>query len=293
VEHIHGDILLIVTLSEPMELRDFPVDCQDLSINFQLVNPASKACLVPFPPEEQKMFPTCDVHEPEFLLADFELIPEIPFTFSLFKMMGRTEERCYVRIAIKVRRVAAFYIHNVALIMLVLASFSLLTFCIHPGLIAERWSVDFSLILTIVAFKLYLETFLPHLNYITVLDWYVLGGFMFVSACTVVHSMVPLFYHSTAAYSPLTLPPMEMEGEEDLIHGDKVAAYCLTSIWVIWNLSYVTFFILRQQRTRKQFVKDAHQERDLRFDPVQGKMVTPAGTEHPKLAVLHGKSGLA
>jgi len=213
--------------------------------------------LVQFPEEESDKFPPCDVHEPEFLLSDFKLIREVPFTFDLFPMMGRTEERFYVRVAVKVRRVSAFYITNVAMIMLVLASFALFTFCIHPGMVAERWSVDFSLILTIVAFKLYLETFLPRLNYFTFIDFYVYGGFIFVSACTATHSLVPMFYHSATAYSPLTLPPWEIEGEEGLLFGDRVACYCLTTIWVTWNLFYGTLFLFRKRRTRREFVKAA------------------------------------
>eukprot|EP00931_Biecheleriopsis_adriatica_P116045 TRINITY_DN9175_c1_g1_i1.p1 TRINITY_DN9175_c1_g1~~TRINITY_DN9175_c1_g1_i1.p1 ORF type:complete len:449 (+),score=52.53 TRINITY_DN9175_c1_g1_i1:121-1347(+) len=273
VDYICGDILLILTLSEPMELADFPVDCQNLSINFQLVSPAHQAILVPFPEEEKDSFPPCDVQESEFLLSDFELIPEIPFTFDLFRMTGRKQERCYVRIALKLRRVSAFYVTNVALIMLVLATFVLVTFTVHPGMVAERWEVDFSLILTIVAFKLYLETFLPHLNYSTMLDWYVLGGFMFVCTCTAAHSLVPLLYHSSVAYSPLTLPPMEIEGEEELIYGDHVAAICLVALWVTWNLSCLTLFCVRKQRARADFVKKAFEERGqahLYFDPQLG-----------------------
>jgi len=276
VEYISGDILLIVTLSEPMELQNFPVDCQNLSINFQLVSPTSKAILVPFPEEESDKFPPCDVHEPEFLLADFKLIREIPFSFDIFPMMGRKEERYYVRVAVKVRRVSTFYVMNVAVIMLVLASFALFTFCIHPGMVAERWSVDFSLILTIVAFKLYLETFLPHLNYFTMLDFYVYGGFIFVSACTAAHSLVPMFYHDPTAYSPLTRPPEEIEGEEALIYGDRAAAYCLTSIWITWNLFYATLFLARKQRTRNEFVKAALLEKGqahLLFDPHHGHVL--------------------
>ena len=57
--------------------------------------------------------------------------------------------------------------------MFIMASLSFASWSIHPGDIPSRQGVDFTLILTAVAFKLVLTEMLPALPYLTVLDIYV------------------------------------------------------------------------------------------------------------------------
>eukprot|EP00931_Biecheleriopsis_adriatica_P006762 TRINITY_DN108120_c0_g1_i1.p1 TRINITY_DN108120_c0_g1~~TRINITY_DN108120_c0_g1_i1.p1 ORF type:complete len:443 (-),score=48.25 TRINITY_DN108120_c0_g1_i1:139-1467(-) len=255
---VHGDILITVMISEQMELREFPHDCQELSIMLQLVCPASQARLVPSVDS-----PVCDLHEPEFLLADFELVRECPFVFELFDVTLRQSERNRFSVAcvrIKLARKSGWYIINVAVVNMFLCSFVLCTWACHPADYDVRWSVDFTLVLTVVAYKLVLSGLLPTLSYLTFLDWYVFWGFVFLSLCIVSHSMLPLFFVAKTEYSPLTRPDDFVDAEEDLIAADLVSFWVLAGIWVAFNLVFIAVWRVRMRWEYTAFLEQALQQ---------------------------------
>merc|ERR1719237_1677524 len=101
-------------------------------------------------------------------------------------------------------RKAFYYVLNVACVMLLISSFALCAWAKHPADISGRHDVDFSLVLTAVAFKLVLTSMLPPVSYMTVLDTYVACSFLFLTTVTIAHPSLPYFFLDASALSPIT-----------------------------------------------------------------------------------------
>eukprot|EP01052_Picozoa_sp_SAG31_P000695 SAG31_NODE_20_length_34168_cov_33.651296_21_plen_91_part_00 len=76
--------------------------------------------------------------------------------------------------------------------MFVICSLIFCAWAIHPADIPSRQAADFSLLLTAYAFKLIISAMMPKISYLTMLDYFVLGGFVLILVATLVHSTLPL-----------------------------------------------------------------------------------------------------
>merc|ERR1719231_432286 len=95
--------------------------------------------------------------------------------------------------------------------MAVICSLTFTAWAIHPADIPSRQGADFGLLLTAYAFKLIISDMMPPISYLTMLDYFVLGGFVLILVVTLLHSTLPLFYYEQVENSVLTLP----DGIED------------------------------------------------------------------------------
>lgn len=252
-KYIIGEILLMVTIGEQMELKKFPNDCQDLTIVLQCAAPSTQVKLVS--PKDGR--DAVDINTKSLNLDDFALVKECPMTYNLYLAPYNNSYHSTIKATIKIAREHRFYVVNVGVIMLLICSFILCAWAVHPGDVGARWSVDFSLILTAVAFKLILNDMLPKLSYLTTLDYYVFAGFFFLALATVCHSLLPLFFHGKTAYSPLTLPPLSVDDEQDLIDADMISFWVFLAVWVVWNVSYSGYFMSSRSMEKKAFIKAA------------------------------------
>merc|ERR1719396_334853 len=144
------------------------------------------------------------LHKDKSVLADFAFMEPISFTYDLKEVDLHSKKLSQVVVKVKVARKSSYYLWNVGLIMLLICSFTLCAWALHPADIGERLAVDFALLLTAVAFKLILATMLPPISYLTTLDIYIMSGFLFITACTVAHCLLPLQYTEVEHLSPLS-----------------------------------------------------------------------------------------
>lgn len=250
---VSAEIMTLVTISEQMELRTFPNDCQDLSIVLQCCAPVTSMKLVP----RRDGSPLVDMQTSDNALDDFVLIHECPFTVTLFEAQNGKGLFSTLRVQVKIMRDYTYYLINVGILMCLICSFILCAWAVHPGDHDARWLVDFNLILTAVAFKLVLNGMLPKLSYLTMLDIYVLVGFFFLAVATLSHSLLPLFFHAKVAYSPLTLPPMTVEDEQALVDADMVSFFVFLAAWSLWNVGYLLYAFNGRRAERSAFVAKA------------------------------------
>jgi len=254
--HVHGEIMSLLVISEAFELHKFPNDCQDLTISMQSTMPTTQ-CKWASPIDGSL---PVQIRKAGMCLDDFELLDHYPYTYNLFTVEHGGRICSAFSIRVKVTRQARYYIINVAMIMFLICSFVLCAWAVHPGAIPDRWGVDFNLILTAVAFKLILNDMLPRLNYLTTLDIYVLGGFVFLAMATFAHSIIPLYFHTKIDYSALTLPPMSAEEEELVIDADLILFYVFASYWLAWNAGYTAYFFYSRHHEFSQFLATAKKE---------------------------------
>merc|ERR1712007_166407 len=92
---------------------------------------------------------------------------------------------------------------------------------IHPANMGDRLQADFALFLTAMAFKLFLTDRLPTINYLTIIDIYILVADMFLALATLAHVLVSMKVNRDDV-SPLVLPPSEeFATEQDLLNLDQ------------------------------------------------------------------------
>eukprot|EP00931_Biecheleriopsis_adriatica_P002902 TRINITY_DN10407_c0_g1_i1.p1 TRINITY_DN10407_c0_g1~~TRINITY_DN10407_c0_g1_i1.p1 ORF type:complete len:438 (-),score=71.78 TRINITY_DN10407_c0_g1_i1:56-1369(-) len=253
--YVHGEVNTLVTISEAFELYKFPNDCQDLTIELLSINPCSQCQWVSPAEGELVRLNTAGIN-----LDDFSLLRKVPVTKNLYLERRHRHLHSCMKVKVKVVRQSRYYIINVALIMFLICSFVLCAWAVHPGAIADRWSVDFSLLLTAVAFKLIINDMLPRLSYLTTLDIYVLFGFLFIALATFSHSTLPLYFHGKMDYSALTLPPLSVEGEQEVIDADLISFYAFAGGWLLWNIMFSIYFKISRVMEKSAFAKAAIRE---------------------------------
>lgn len=259
------DALHLVIIQEAMELRYFPADFQDLTIEFVSKLPVERAFWVPMPGG-----PWVTLMDNRCLLNDFVLMKELPFTSVIHQVEKGSQTFTTCMVKVKVSRQAYYYYINVLMICGLICSFSFFSYFMHPADIEGRLGIDFNLLLTAVAFKFVLVSMLPSLSYVTTLDEYVLGGFFFLTFITCSHSLVPYMYMDYQDISPLTYPPESMDQEERLINADHVAFLVTLTMWVLFNIWYACRFVFRRRSEERKFMDRSIQEQKegLRHDHI-------------------------
>ena len=137
-------------------------------------------------------------------------------------------------VKLQVRRFASYYVQNIVLIMALLSIMGLLCYAMEPDNIGDRLSTNFTLILTIVAFKLVLAQSLPKVAYNTLIDWYMIASFVTLTINCVV-CCVPSFYGSSS-------------GQFD---ANRWALYFSTSLVFATNVMWCYMAINVKRRGRK------------------------------------------
>ncbi|KAH3765081.1 Gamma-aminobutyric acid receptor subunit gamma-3 [Pelomyxa schiedti] len=81
-------------------------------------------------------------------------------------------------IAGRVQRYSSYFMWNVVFVMLLIVSMSFLTWALAPEEGGDRLSLNLTLLLTSVAYKYVIASYLPKTAYLTILDLYVLSSFV-------------------------------------------------------------------------------------------------------------------
>ncbi len=174
------------SLSEYLELEEFPFDHQDLTIVLSTTRSVNDVVFVS---------PTSDrVRVSRFLLPEWEMKPpkwEVVTSDPSDSTSGRVYSELMVKL--QARRLYASYIWNVGLVVGMIVSLCFLTFCIDVTDISSRLSTTLTLLLTAVAFKFVVGESLPKIAYLTLMDKYMLVAFTFLYSIAIENGVVTLF----------------------------------------------------------------------------------------------------
>ena len=204
------------TCKELFELHNFPFDLQDLQIELRL-NDAKTW---------DKYNLTVNIvqfHKSALELTEWALYePEV--------VRGSPSHKT-TTVKIKARRLAMYYVQNIVLTMSMLSIIGLLCYGMEPDNLGDRLSTMFTLILTVVAFKLVLAQNLPKVAYNTLIDWYMMASFMSLTiTCGV--CVIPSLY----------------DDEDDQHHANRVALY-FSAILVVATILFWCSMVLRVKWT--------------------------------------------
>lgn len=167
---------------EPFELQSFPFDCQDLCMNIEWQASEKIQLIWPTPSAQFIHISTSDFvltewkfHPPicEFLKIPFEtlnedLVPEINFKPKL-------------RLRLKMERIWRPYLFEVYLVMALISFCALFSFSFSLEDAGDRVSQATTMLLTTVAFQYVINSMIPKLNYLTLLNKYILTCNIFVA----------------------------------------------------------------------------------------------------------------
>mmetsp|Transcript_56005 Transcript_56005/g.131061 ORF Transcript_56005/g.131061 Transcript_56005/m.131061 type:complete len:421 (+) Transcript_56005:116-1378(+) len=243
----------LVYIFEELELSKFPTDTQDLNIILTSALPSTRAVLVPMRQNEKFV----SLSHQNFFLTDF-MLAEVPYVYNMCMCETAGNKVSCIEVQVKVVRRLGYYMTNVALIMCMICSCILASWSAHPADESARQSVDFNIILTAVAYKLVLTGMLPPVSYMTLLDIYVIGCFLFITAVTVSHVVVPLQHIPHITNSPLTMPVNgTYDNEETLLDDDSLTFILFTVIWILWNVFCLAYLLVVRKLDVDKFVAEA------------------------------------
>lgn len=237
------------TFGEPLELQDFPFDCQELAINIASSAASTIQVLVPHfrrkkfvvISQEVSTFPEWICHAP---VCDMKL--------SDVSNSARGLRFSNLVLILKFERISYAYLTRVysQLALITATGFSMFAMDAAEDL-ADRLATAFTLLLTAVAFMFVIESKLPSVPYLTALDYYTIVSFVF---------LLFLAGYSALATSMVTLFDTTIEDLEDAI------CYAMFGIWILYHV----FFIFSGIRKKKNNIQKLVVVRELakKIDPI-------------------------
>jgi len=208
-----------------MELENFPLDSQDLTVSLRFVD-----CRWTVRSLESPRFNrvTSGVELAEWYMYE-------PRTQTGRDDVGNPTWDLKMSIFRKSR----YYVTNILGLMGGITSLVFFAFLFQPTSWGARSAYCATLLLTSVAFKLVVDGALPKVSFTTILDLYMMTAFVMMVGVVVEAASVKLLelmFHLSPRY---------------LVIVDRVLAGLMVSGWLIWNIAYLCrFFHFEKQRLR-------------------------------------------
>lgn len=156
------------TFAAPMDLREFPLDSQTLSVWVVAVQRAHDPVVVAPRPEmtlirDRLSISDWTIGEPVLRDQDFLATPD-----------GRSTSG--VALVAEATRDVNYYIIQVLIPLAAVVMMAWAVFWVDPGTVPVRVSVVVTTMLTLIAYRFMLANLVPRLSYLTRLDWFMLGA---------------------------------------------------------------------------------------------------------------------
>ena len=209
-----------VTLQEVLELGRFPFDRQIVKLKMQT-----------FGSNIQKWFADSDdmpyriVNNKEWLKNDHIVIYddcEWKLGWAEYEFIEEERQKTFV-LSFGISRDPSFYIWNVALFHFVLVLLSCFTCSIDFLDFGARSQVTYTLLLTLVAFKFVVATFVPKISYLTYLDRYSLFS-VFMLGLNIAENFA-----------------VAMAGSEDAESADRLFFAAFAGFWLLFHIMLIVF----------------------------------------------------
>lgn len=237
------------TFGEPLELQDFPFDCQELGITIASSAASSIQVMVPHfrrkkfvvISQEVSTFPEWYAHAP---VCDMKL--------SDASNSARGLRFSNLVLVLKFERISYAYLTRVysQLALITATGFSMFAMDAAEDL-ADRLATAFTLLLTAVAFMFVIESKLPSVPYLTALDYYTICSFVFL-----------LFL---AGYSALATN-MYVWFNTTIEEVEAGMMYVMAGLWIFYHIFFVISGVIKKKSNKVKL----EQVRELakKIDPI-------------------------
>jgi hypothetical protein len=169
VQRIWGD------LSQPLALRDFPFDQQELRVDLVATGHEEGSVVLMADPDNPSLV------SDRLAISDWELTgwTAEPVTWDL---EGGGKSLPVFRLAVSVERNFRYHLVNFILPLVMIICMSWVVFWINPKNANPRISVSVTAMLTLIAYRFAVSASLPKIGYLTRMDWFILGSSVLVFA---------------------------------------------------------------------------------------------------------------
>uniref|UniRef100_A0A5K3EFU9 Neur_chan_LBD domain-containing protein n=1 Tax=Mesocestoides corti TaxID=53468 RepID=A0A5K3EFU9_MESCO len=174
---------------ETLELNDFPLDVQDLTITLSSERPDTEVDLVPDSTD------LCGINLQTFVdQQEWRLHEHIEITKRsvIQEFTSSSQKHPCISVTCRAARRPGYFYWNVFLIMFFITGLSFATFSVSAERPENRLQLSFTLFLTSVAFKFVINQSLPKISYLTFMDKYVLMSLAILCKVSVWHAIVTL-----------------------------------------------------------------------------------------------------
>lgn len=212
------------TFAEPFELENFPFDCQDLRLTLVSTATSDQQKLVPHfrrnafitIEKEYTDLPSWKMHEP---ICDFSLSDK--------SKSARGYQFSSMTLLIKVSRKFWSHVMRTIFLILSLCLAQLFVFAVgtEPEDLADRLSISFTMVLTALVFMFVIESRLPTVSFLTLLDKYIYSTFFIM--------MIISLGSATAVLQPEREKRVQMNTIMLLIN---VVLVTLLQVWFMYSI---------------------------------------------------------
>jgi len=237
------------TFLEYMELNQFPFDTQDLSISVGSQRSAQEVVLQEDPKEGSCVNVSSFVDEQEWSLHS-HCYTKTRIDVPKYKNNG--EKRPVFTSSVQATRRSGFFVTNILLVMFFISALAFATFTVDVARPQNRLQLSFTLVLTVIAFKMVVNQCLPKISYLTYLDKYILTCMCLLCIICVWHAVVPQLFGVTETDEddPITGMPITSKLAKQ---ADWIALVVLVAIYLIFHVAYIAAVkSLRQKRKKEE-----------------------------------------
>lgn len=230
---VFAEIKYQVRIYNAMDLHKFPFDTQTFAIKVELDGQdISIAKFVEYGggvPVADALLSRCHFQDMRPVIPPaLKGSDPIPVNFDFYVTSAEASRRGLsisgLQLSFMLNRVSSYYIINVGGIMLLISSFILSAWSCEE--VGDRLGVDFTLLLTAVAFKLVLVTMLPPVSYLTEMDWYVMLCLALLGVATIEHCVVAIAVSDAEDEAAL----------EAAVNLDHVMFWVTAGAWTLFNI---------------------------------------------------------
>jgi hypothetical protein len=164
------------TFSQPLDLREFPFDSQELSLQLAAVG---------WRAGEVELIPSANSgRSQKFSVIDWA-VGDWRVEATPYLVGGTGAEIPGVTFTVAAERHAGHFVAKVIVPLVLIVMMAMVVFWIDPGLAATQVGVSATSILTLIAYRFSVGASLPKLSFLTRLDYFILSSTLLVFTCLV------------------------------------------------------------------------------------------------------------
>jgi len=233
------DFQIRCTFREFFELKSFPFDCQDLPIIMKLGGDADSSNYRFLPDAVRPVFGKVELENSVFTEWHVSrTMYEFGHTDVSLSKKGKTYPLYINRV--KVQRQSGFYIQRIVLVLAFLSLGSLSSFAVNWDTVEDRLSIDFTILLTVVAFQYVVNGSLPVLPFLTIIDLYILFAQGFILLVILEQSLL-----------------IQLADDEEQSDFDETCFWISLIVWVVMQMSFLGYSAFKRRRERRKLTMNS------------------------------------
>lgn len=170
---------LQVSLRSEYELSKYPFDSQVLRIRIESF--AYDASKLIFKNDAIIFYRTLDSKESRLVLEEWKVAGNITSEADVSPSQLMENDWPYVEANIEIQRKFGYHVWKIFLPLLLIVSISWSVFWINKENVGSRLSLSLISLLTVISFNFFISTNLPEISYLTFMDYFVIGIYVFMT----------------------------------------------------------------------------------------------------------------